>query len=181
MNTMKVIKRMLIGIGCLIALLLIVALFVKKDYAIEREITIRKPKQEVFDYIKQLKNQDEYNKWVMTDPAMKKAFAGKDGTVGFVYTWDSNDNNVGKGEQEITGIIDERQVDMEIRFKKPFENTAHAYLITEDVAANGTRVKWGMKCRAPYPLNLMNLFVPDMLGDDIDMSLVTLKGLVEKS
>lgn len=178
---MRIIKRILIGIGCLIALLLIVALFVKKDYAIEREITIGKSKQEVFNYVKHLKNQDDYNKWVMTDPAMKKEFAGKDGTVGFVYTWDSKNNNVGKGEQEITGIADEKQVDMEIRFKKPFENTAHAYLITEDAPANGTRVKWGMKCSAPYPLNLMNLFVPDMLGDDIDISLGTLKDVLEKS
>ena len=178
---MKITRRILIVIGSLIALLLIVALFVKKDYAIEREITIHKSRPEVFNYVKQLKNGDDYNKWVMTDPAMKKEFAGKDGTVGFVYKWDSENNNVGKGEQEIIGISDEKQVDMEIRFKKPFENTAHAYLITEDAPANGTKVKWGMKCSAPYPLNLMNLFVPDMLGDDIDMSLVTLKGVLEKS
>jgi len=86
---MKIIKRILIGIGCLIALLLIVALFIKNDYSVEREITINKPRQEVFDYVKLLKNQDHYSKWVMTDPGMKKDFTGTDGTVGFVYAWDS--------------------------------------------------------------------------------------------
>ncbi len=48
---MKVLKKILIGIALIIATLLIVALFVKKDYAIEREININKSKQDVFNYI----------------------------------------------------------------------------------------------------------------------------------
>ncbi len=87
---MNILIKILIGIGALIAVLLIVALFVKKEYTIEREITINKPKTEVFNYVKHLKNQDNYSKWVMQDPGMKKEFRGTDGTVGFVYAWDSN-------------------------------------------------------------------------------------------
>ena len=72
---------MLVGI---IALFLIVALFVKKDYAVEREIIINKPKQVVFDYVKILKNQDAYSVWNMKDLAAKKTYTGTDGTVGFI-------------------------------------------------------------------------------------------------
>ncbi len=177
---MKIIKRILVGIGCLIALLLIVALFVKKEYTVEREITINKPRQEVFDYVKLLKNQDHYSKWVMTDPAMKKDFTGTDGTVGFVYAWDSKDKDAGKGAQEITSLAEGRSVETEVRFERPMEGIAHIHMNTEDAAANGTSVKWGMNGRSPYPLNLMNLFIPNILGKDLDVSLANLKGILEK-
>ncbi len=65
---MNILIKILIGIGALITLLLIMALFVKKEYTIEREITINKTKAEVFNYVKHLKNQDNYSKWVMQDP-----------------------------------------------------------------------------------------------------------------
>ena len=178
---MKILKRIGIGIGCLIALLLIIALFVKKEYTIQREITINKPRQQVFEYVKLLKNQDHYSKWVMTDPAMKKDFTGTDGTVGFIYAWDSNMKSAGKGAQEITKIADGSSVEMEIRFEKPFEGIAHTNMKTEDVPASGTRVTWGMNGRSPYPLNLMNIFIPGMLGKDLDTSLATLKAILEKS
>ena len=65
----------------------------------EREITIKKPRHEVFDYIKIPKNQENYNKWVMMDPNLKKDFRGTDGTVGFVFAWHGN-KQAGEGEQE---------------------------------------------------------------------------------
>jgi hypothetical protein len=48
---MKVLKKLLVGLVALVALVLIIALFVKKDYAVEREVTINKPKAEVFEYL----------------------------------------------------------------------------------------------------------------------------------
>ena len=55
---MKIVKKILIAIAILIAIPFVVALFVKSEYAVEREITINKPKQQVFDYIKLLKKKD---------------------------------------------------------------------------------------------------------------------------
>jgi hypothetical protein len=177
---MKILKKILVVVLIIIAIPLIVALFVKKEYTVQREITINKPKNEVFDYVKHLRNQDNYSKWVRMDPNMKKDFRGNDGTVGFVYAWDGNDN-AGKGEQEIKNIIEGERVDVEIRFKKPMEGLAYAPIITEDVAPNRTKVKWGMQGKSPYPLNFMNLFMDGMLGKDLEISLNTLKGVLEKS
>ncbi len=49
MNTILIILTTAAG---LIALLLIIGLFSKKRYIVESEITIHKPKQEGFNYIK---------------------------------------------------------------------------------------------------------------------------------
>lgn len=175
---MKILKVVLFVVLVLIAIPLVIALFVKNEYSVTREVTINKPKQLVFDYIKHLKNQDNYSKWVRTDPNMKKQFKGTDGTVGFVYAWDGN-NQAGKGEQEIKSITDGERVDVEVRFEKPMENIARTPFTTQALSANQTKVKWGMEGRNSYPLNFMNLFMDNMLGKDLETSLVSLKGVLE--
>ncbi len=157
---MKTLKKILLVSVILVAIPLIIALFIKKEYSVEREITINKPKHEVFNYVKHLKNQDNYSKWVRMDPNMKKDFRGTDGTVGFVYAWNGN-KDAGKGEQEIKNITEGERVDVEVRFEKPMEGVAYAPIITEGVSdANShrdqTKVKWGMQGTHPYPLNFMN-------------------------
>ncbi len=177
---MKILTKILIVVAILVAIPLIIALFVKKEYSVEREVTINKLKEEVFDYVKHLKNQDNYSKWVRMDPNMKKDFKGTDGTVGFVYAWDGN-KDAGKGEQEIKSITEGKKVEVEVRFEKPFEGIAAAPIVTEALSKNQTKVKWGMKGKSSYPMNFMNLFMDGMLGKDMEASLTTLKGILEKS
>jgi uncharacterized membrane protein len=179
---MRILKKFLIGLAILIAIALIVALFVKKDYAVEREITINKPKQEVFNYIKLLKNQENYSKWATMDPNMKKSYRGTDGTVGFVSAWDSKIDSVGVGEQEIKKIVEGERVDFELRFIKPFEATEPAFMTTEAVSENQTKVKWGFSGHMDYPMNLVMLFMDfeKMIGDDLQTGLNNLKTVLEK-
>lgn len=178
---MKILKTILIAVGILIAVPLIVAIFVKKDYEVEREITIDKPKEEVFDYVKFLKNQDNYSKWATMDPDMKKTYRGTDGTVGFVSAWESDNKDVGKGEQEIMKITDGERIDFELRFFEPFESTEPAYMTTESVSENQTKVKWGFSGHMDYPMNIMMLFMDfeKMIGDDLDTGLKNLKAVLE--
>jgi hypothetical protein len=179
---MKLFKKILIALAIIIAIPLIIALFSKKDYAVEREIVINKPKQEVFDYIRYLKNQDNFSKWATMDPAMKKTYRGTDGTVGFVSAWESNKDDVGTGEQEIKKITEGDRIDYELRFIKPFESTEAAYMITEMVSDNQTRVRWGFSGHMAYPMNLMMLFMnfEEMIGGDFETGLVRLKEELEK-
>ena len=71
MNTLIIILTILLALA---AILLVVALFVKKDYSVVRETEISKPKPIVFNYIKYLRNQDNFSKWAGMDPNMKKEF-----------------------------------------------------------------------------------------------------------
>ncbi|RZM29098.1 MAG: polyketide cyclase [Pedobacter sp.] len=176
---MHILIKIVIGLLAVIVLLLIVAFFVKKDYTVERSLVINKPHQQVYDYLKFIKNQDQYSKWVMTDPTMKKTFTGTDGTVGFNYAWDGNDK-AGQGDQVITKLVDGQQVDTEIHFIRPFAGTAWGTMLTKEMPNGQTEVVWRMKGKNNYPVNLMNLFIGDMLGKDIDVSLNNLKTIIEK-
>jgi hypothetical protein len=170
-------------VAAIVLLVLIVALFTKKEYAIEQDETINQPSEKVFNYIKFLRNLDYYSKWVMMDPNARKSYAGSDGTVGFIASWDSDDKNVGKGEQQINKIIEGKQMDLEIRFEKPFRSVAPAYIATDRINDSTTRVRWGFSGKMNYPMNAMLLFIniPEMLKKDLKVSLTNLKNILEKN
>jgi len=170
------------GFVGLIILLLIIAAFAKKNYSVTSEITIQKTSQVVFDYLKLLKNQDNFSKWALMDPNMTKEFRGTDGTVGFVSAWESKEKNVGKGEQEIRKIKEGEQIDFEIRFIKPFAGVAQAYLATDSLSDQVTLVKWGFTSKMAYPMNLMLLVMKmeKMIENDLQTGLQNLKKLLEK-
>ena len=89
---MNSIITILLVVAGIIALLLIIALFMKREHYVNREIVINAPRQKVFDYLKLLKNQEKFNKHAMADPDRKGEFKGTDGTVGFIYAWSGNKN-----------------------------------------------------------------------------------------
>jgi uncharacterized membrane protein len=176
---MRIIKTILKIIVALVVILLVAALFMSKDYTVEKSITINQPKTEVFNYIRSLKNQDNFSKWASMDPSMKKSSRGTDETVGFTTMWEGN-KDVGKGEQEIKKIEEGQRMDFELRFEKPMKDIAQAYMTTDSVAPNQTLVKWGINGHMNYPMNIMGLFMNKMLGGDFEVGLANLKALQEK-
>jgi uncharacterized protein YndB with AHSA1/START domain len=179
---MSILLTILLIIVGIIIILLICGLFIKKEFLIERSIVINKPKQEVFSYLKILQNGERFNKWMMTDPAMKKNLSGTDGTVGFIYAWDSANKNAGKGEQEITKINESERIDCELRFEKPFKNTSYSSFVTQDLSTDQTNVTWSFYGTMKFPMNLMHalLNLSKMLGNDLETSLSNLKNILEK-
>ena len=173
----------LLVIVVLIAIPLVAALFGSKEYTIEQEVIIGKPITEVFSYLRLLKNTNYWSKWVMTDPNMTKTYKGTDGTVGAVYAWDSENKQVGKGEQEITKIAEGSRIDYEIRFIKPFEGTSTAWITTGAMPGNQTTVKWFFHGTLNYMMRLMHLVLnlKKMLAKDMATSLTNLKTILEKN
>lgn len=176
---MKIVKKILIGIAAIIVLVLVVALFMPREYSISRSVVINKPKAEVFDFVKHIKNQDSYSVWNMADPNKKQTFTGEDGTVGFKNYWNGNDD-VGEGEQEITAIKEGERLDVDIRFKRPFESNMKAYTTTETVDANSTRVTNVCYGESGWPGNIMNPMMDGMIGKDLQQNLDNMKALLEK-
>ena len=178
---MHILIIVLFGIVSFIAFLLILALFLKKEYSLQKEITINKSSLEVFDYVKLLKNQKYYNKWVMMDPNLTTQDKGTDGTVGFFSAWDSQHKDLGKGEQTIKGIIDGKQTDLEIRFIKPFEGLAQVRFVIEPLSENKSKLRWSLSTGMKYPMNLMLGFSKKIIGKALAEGLLNLKNVLEKT
>jgi uncharacterized protein YndB with AHSA1/START domain len=179
---MAIVTIILIIIGAVIVLLLIAAALSPEDYMIETAIVIDKPVASVFDYVKYLENQGEYNKWVMIDPKVRKTFTGTDGTVGFFYAWESSNKQVGKGEQTITGITENKKAEYHLRFIEPFQGEAESYIATEGLTNGQTKVTWAFFEKRNFMMKLMHLMfnLKKTLKKDLHTSLTNLKGVLEK-
>jgi hypothetical protein len=163
----------------IIALLLIIALFMKKEHYVNREIIINAPRQKVFDYLRLLKNQDEFNEHAMVAPDRQREFKGTDGTVGYIYSWKGN-KSAGEGEKEIKNIIEGKRIETEIRFVKPMRVTASIIMETESLSDNQTKVNWTNAGTLKYPINIMIPMMEKNVAKGMDSSLLTLKDILEK-
>lgn len=173
------IQLILLSILGLVALVFVLALLAKKDFSLSSTVIINRPQAVVFDYIRHLRNQEKYSKWVMADPNVQLTYTGIDGTVGFRSAWVSAQKNVGIGEQEITGIKDGERYDVEIRFEKPFKATHHAYTTTEAVSPDQTKVTTTFYGKTPIPMNLMAPIFHKMLLKDMNENAANLKRQLE--
>lgn len=172
---MKFLKKLIFVLLTILVIFLVIPLFVDSDFKVSRTVTVNQPRTAVFDYLKHLKNQEKYGVWNLIDPDMKKTYQGHDGEVGFIYSWDSQDENVGAGEQEILEINEYDNIKFELRFKRPWETTNYAQFDLE--GANGsTNVTWSISGSVPYPFNFFNLFMnmDDMIGEDLEKGLENL-------
>jgi hypothetical protein len=115
----------------------------------------------------------------MGDPAKKTQTRGTDGNVGFIYSWDSTNKNVGAGEQEITGIVEGNSITYGLRFYRPMKNTATAKFVLNPSGIGSTRVSWSFDSPSKFPMMLFAPIFKKMLGKDMEKSLNNLKGLLE--
>lgn len=174
-------KKILLILAVLIGAVFVIGNVLPQDFRVEREIVINKPRDFVFGQLKMLKNHGQWSPWEKKDPNMRKEYRGKDGTIGFVVAWAGN-KEVGVGEQEITFIDEGEKIETELRFKEPMEDTSRAYLITETVGENQTKVIWGMTGKTPFPGNIICALMKmqEKLGADFEEGLNSLKAVLEK-
>ena len=172
------ILTILLTIAGLVALLLVIALFLKKEHYVNREVIIDAPSQKVFDFLRFLGNQEKFNKWAKADADRKVETTGTDGTVGYVYSWSGN-KEAGQGAKEIKNIVEGKRIETEIRFTKPMNVSASIIMETEALSDHQTRVNFINTGRLKYPLNLMIPMAERNFAKDLDKSLATLKNILE--
>jgi hypothetical protein len=180
---MKWIKRFFLFLISIVLMIMLVALFFPTSYSVKRDVIINRPKEEVFAFVKQLKNQDLYSVWQQMDPNMEKSFSGIDGTIGFTSSWKSKNREVGSGSQTILRLTEGDSMVCQIAFKEPFESINQNYFTTTSEGDTGTRVEWGFKGEFPYPLNLfaVAMDMESMIGKDFQQGLNNMKVILEKN
>lgn len=178
---MMIVWIILGAIGGLIALVLIIAAFSKKEFAVERTVTVNKPLPETYDFLTSLQKQNQWSKWAQMDPNMKTTYIGTDKTVGFISKWESPHKQVGEGEQEIKKLIPNQRIENELRFEKPMKSVANAYFTVASEGDEHTHVAWGFTSRTPWPFNAFMLFfnMENAIGKDFEEGLGNMKRMIE--
>ncbi len=167
---------------CLALLVFILSSTAPKTYKVERKVRINRPLQEVYEYLRYLRNQDHWAKWYRLDPEMKKTYKGEDGKIGFQSSWQSEHKKVGAGQQTITSLEDNKAIYTKLEFYKPFKSESDAYIRTEKIDANTTEVSWGFDGEMSPPMNVMLLFMnmDKQVGNDFEEGLAKLKEVLEQ-
>jgi len=65
-------------IAAIVVLIILLAAIAPKKYDVNRSIVINRPVNEVFSYLKFIKNQDYWSPWKERDPNMTQNFTGQD-------------------------------------------------------------------------------------------------------
>jgi hypothetical protein len=163
-----------------IALLLILALFMKRELLMNREVIINVPAQQVFYFLKLLKNQDKFSNWAIAGKENREErFSGIDGTIGFVYGWSINNGTV-VSEKEITNIIEGKRIETEVRFIKPIRTISTVIYEITTLSEKQTRVNQINIEKVKYPLNLLIAIAAKRNPKKIDENLLALKNVIEK-
>lgn len=162
--------------------LFILVIAVPKQFNISRNIVINKPANEVFQYLKFIKNQDDWSPWKKKDPNMKQSYIGVDGKVGFIAKWDGN-KDVGSGEQEITRIVENEAIETKLRFYKPWKSESDAYIKIKGLDKyNSTIVTWGFSGKNKTLSSIFFLLfnMENAVGADFEKGLENLKKVLEE-
>lgn len=87
-------KKILLGLGAVIAIVLVLAAFQPDRMTVERSATMAAPPAAVFAVVNDFRHWDDWSPWARLDPEMKKTLEGPPTGVGAVYKWSGN-NEVG--------------------------------------------------------------------------------------
>lgn len=173
--------KVLYALIAIIAALAVAAFFVPTEFNLQAEVVINAPKEKVWDYVKMIKNQENYSVWVMADTGAVMTYSGTDGTVGFVSTWSSEMKNVGVGEQEIVSVDEWNSYKVEIRFQKPMVATNYGTTTVEKITDTETKVTNVFEGNNPILLNLFSYFFLGTVQNDMQMNMENLKGVLESN
>jgi hypothetical protein len=173
-------KKVLIGLGVIVAITLIAAAFLPKAMNYSQSIAIDASPEQVWQFTSSLEGMDKWSPWNAKDPGMKQNMTGTRGEIGSEQCWESTKKEVGVGCQKIIAKEEFKHLETEITFKEPFESKASAYV---DLVAegNGTTATWSFHRTNPWPFNLMGAFMDfeKMMEPDFTAGLKSLKQISE--
>ena len=125
-------------VAAIVLLIVVLGIIAPNRYEVRRSIIVNHTLPETFQYLKSIKNQDNWSPWKKKDPNMTQTFEGTDGEIGFVTKWNGN-KDVGEGEQVIISIIENESIDSELRFFKPWKSQSIGHFLVDDSGRNGPK------------------------------------------
>ncbi len=174
---MKVLLKILGGLGALVLLLVVVAFFFPREYRIERSVLIKAKPEVVHAQLADMRAWKAWSAWHERDPGMKNTYSDQQAVVGAWSAWESKTE--GNGKSTLTEVTPTKIVyalefpDMGMQSTGMFELAPQA---------DGVKVVWsdagdlGMNPMSRW----FGLFLDKLVGPDFDAGLAKLKRNLEK-
>lgn len=170
-------KKILLGLVAIIAIILIAAAFQPAAYHVERSATVQAPPSVVYAQVNDFHNWGQFNPWQQLDTNAKISFEGPMSGAGAKFNWVGN-SNMGSGGMTITNSKMNERVDIDMHFLEPMEGHAKT-AFTLQPEGTGTKVTWSMDGENNYIAKIFCMFMDmdKMVGGEYEKGLAKLAEL----
>ncbi|MEM6640505.1 MAG: SRPBCC family protein [Pseudomonadota bacterium] len=175
---MGIVKKIVLGLVAVIALLAVGGFFLPADQRVEREVVIEASSERVYDVVRDFDQFNSWSPWFDLDPDARYEQSGTAGTVGSSHAWVSEKPEVGSGRQTITSLTPYSNVSINLEFDgQPPARTEFRLAETGDA----TRVVWTFETNlgANPLMRYFGLVIDKFVGRDYEKGLSQLKVYIE--
>lgn len=171
---MKPLKKILLVIAGVIALLVVVGLFLPKSYHVERSAVINAPAEKIYPYISAFRRWPEWIAWTTNKyPDMAMKFGETDTGVGAGYSWAGKSS--GNGAIKFTALEPGKSIGYHLDFENgQYLSTGTISLVPDGSAMKVTWTNDGDLGASPIG-RWFGLFMDGMMGPDFAEGLANLK------
>ncbi|MEM8565258.1 MAG: SRPBCC family protein [Bacteroidota bacterium] len=139
---------------------------------ITKSITINAPVEKVYSKLNDFNHWTAWSPWLIMDPQAKVTIDGDAKS----YEWEGD--RVGSGNMHVTEEVENKWVDYDLTFLKPWKSTAKVRFETVS-KGDSTEVHWLMDSSLPFFMFWMKKMMEAFVGMDYDRGLAMLKDYVE--
>jgi len=173
-------KKLLIGLIAIIAIVVSIGARQGKNFSVERHIDIRAAPDKIYPLLADLHQWRQWSPWENIDPNLQRVYAGAASGKGAVYDW-RGAHRAGVARVAITDAAAPGKIDLTMAFAKPLASTSHGgFTLTPQ--AGGTRVTWRLQGPLGMRTRLITAFIGMdlLLGSELEKGLAGLKTAAEK-
>ena len=162
----------------LVALLLIAAALLPKNYNVEKSTIIKRSVADVMDKVGNLNYYAQWNPWQQSDPTATSTVSGPPKTPGHKYAWEGK--KVGVGSLTVNSL-DDKHIHFDLEFVKPWKSKAKDNWLFEPWGdGSECKVTWQNSGDLPFPMaRLMGRIINKQLNYQFETGLANLKKLCE--
>jgi hypothetical protein len=173
-------KKISIGVGAALALLVVVIALQPATFHVERSIDVAAPAPNVRALVDDFHAWRSWSPWEKLDPSMQRSYGGASSGLGAKYAWQGN-KEVGEGRMTIEQS-DPSRVVIKLEFLKPFAATNTATFSFAEVAGH-TKTTWAMDGKNNFVSKAFHLVMDmdKMIGGDFERGLRDIKAGAEAS
>jgi uncharacterized protein YndB with AHSA1/START domain/predicted transcriptional regulator YdeE len=139
---------------------------------VQRSVKINAPASKVYEAVKDLKHWKAWSPWLIMEPEAKVTVSEN----GAHYSWEGK--RVGSGNMSVTDSRENKQVDYDLTFLKPWKSTSKVRFELQE-NGQGTHVTWFMFSSLPFFMFWMKGMMESFIGMDYQRGLMLLKDYVE--
>ena len=172
-------KKILIGLAALVAVIAIVVMLQPDTYHVERSIRINAPAEAVWRQVSDFNRWKEWNPWEKSEPDQQTTISGTPGSVGHASRWKGE--QTGEGTMTIRTVDEPNRVDIALDFKAPMEASADTTIAIEP-RKEAVEVTWSIDGSNDFMGKMFGLLMDmeGMIGTAYEQGLADLKVIAEQ-